>query len=308
MRILRLMKASAMALGGVLIFLAIPRAAHASDIAYISGGTTISAWNTGTNRVSLVTGSADGGRIDSLIFDTSGNIIYSIFSTSRIGKYNLSTQSNTILASGGNLNGVLDMALDPGGATFLVSNFGNGTIDRVNVTTGAKATLYNGGLTPDGLAYDNAGHLFAVLRMAEIAELDPVTGAVIKTISTPNQPDGMTFDAVTGKLYVASNGGGFYTIDPGLTSATFTSLSGSPVFDGVASNGSVLYIVERSGHGVLYDLNTGQITETSPFINEADDIAPVAGLGSPIPEPASIALLTIGLLVLVTAIRQRITE
>ena len=75
----------------------------------------------------------------------------------------------------------------------------NGSIDSVNLTTHVVTTLYNGGQRPDGLAYDNSGHLFAVLSLNEVAQLHPVTGAVLKTISTPNKPDGMTFDATTGR-------------------------------------------------------------------------------------------------------------
>jgi hypothetical protein len=300
----RSLKTSAL-LVGALTFLPFGPLAQASDIAYVSGGTSIDAWDTGSNTVSLVTSSAGGGSIDSLIFDSTGDIIYSIIGTNSIGKYNLDTHSNTILSSGGNFNGVADMALEPGHTTFLVSNAFDGSIDRVNVTTGAKTTLYNGGLRPDGLAYDNAGHLFAVLGLTEVAQLDPVTGAVLKTISTPNKPDGLTFDSATGKLYVSSDGGGFYTVDPSLTSAAFTSVSGSPVFDGIASNGNLLYFIVRGANGVQYDLNTGQITETSPFISGADDIAPVSGLGSAVPEPGSIVLLGIGLLALGGIIYQR---
>jgi hypothetical protein len=277
--------------------------AHA-DLAFISGGTSITAWDTATNTTSFVVGSADGGQIDSLLFDGSGNLLYSIIGTNAIGKFNLTTHSNVILSSGGNFTGVADMALDPGGATFLVSNAFDGSIDRVNDTTGAQTVLYNGGLRPDGLTYDNAGHLFAVLGLNEVAQLDPVTGAVLKTIATPNQPDGLTFDATTGKLYVSSDAGGFYTVDTGLTTATFTSLSGH-VFDGIASSGNLLYFIERNQGGVQYNLTSGLITVTSPFISLADDIAPVAGPGSPVPEPRGLVLLGMGLLGVVGLLRRR---
>lgn len=290
---------------GALAFAAVAPA-HADTVAYVSGGTSITAWDTTTNTTSFVTTSATGGSIDSLIFDTSGDLLYSIIGSASIGKYNLTTHSNTVLSSGGNLNGVADMALDPGGATFLVSNAFGGSIDRVNVTTGAKTTLYNG-LRPDGLAYDNSGHLFAVLDLSEVAELDPTTGAVLKTISTPTQPDGLTFDATTGKLYVSSDGGGFYTVNTNLTSAVFTSVSGLPVFDGIASAGETLYFVVRGTSGLQYDLTTGTTTKVSPFILGADDIAPVAGLGSNsgVPEPRGYALLGIGLLGFAVLVRRR---
>jgi DNA-binding beta-propeller fold protein YncE len=280
-----------------------------AEFAYVTGGNTIYQWNTTTNTVTPVVTSANQGGLDSLIFDTQGNIIYSIIGTNSIGIYNSNTHSNRILASGGNFNGVADMTLEPSGTSFLVSNAFDGSIDRVDIATGHVTTLYNGGLRPDGLAYDNSGHLFAVLNLSEVAQIDPVTGAVLKTISTPNQPDGMTFDATTGKLYVSSDGGGFYTLPTDLSSATFTSVSGSPVFDGMASDGNLLFFIVRGQRAVTYDLNTGTVTENSPGISGADDIAPVAGLGSPptAPEPGSMVMLGSGLAILAAgAIRRKV--
>src|SRR5438046_2803824 len=109
---------------GSLILLADTRTSHAA-LAYITGGTTISAWDTSTNTVSTVVPSADGGSIDSLVFDTNGNIIYSIIGTSKLGVYNTITHTNHILATTGPDAlgpGVADMALDPSGTSVLVSN------------------------------------------------------------------------------------------------------------------------------------------------------------------------------------------
>jgi hypothetical protein len=278
-----------------------------ADIAYVTGGNTIYTWDTSINAVTPFT-TTPLASLDSLIFDPQGNIIYNSFFGNQIGVYNPSTGVHSILVGPGRgLVGPADMALDPSGASFLVSNAGDGSIARVNLTTGAVTPVYTGGLRPDGLTYDNNGRLFAVLGLREVAQLDATTGAVLKTVSTPNQPDGLTFDATTGMLYVGSDGGGFYTVPTDLSTATFTSLPGI-VVDGVASNGIFLYLVQRGVGALQYNLSTNTVTARTTSIPGADDIAPLSGLGAPpvavIPEPGSIVLLGMGLAVLAGATRR----
>lgn len=264
------------------------RPAVADQLAYITGGADIWTWDTTTNSVSVLTNPGIGG-LDSIIFDAQGNIVVNSFSNSLVDRYNLTTGVNTPVT--GSFVGPADMALEPGGTSLLISNAADGSIARVNLTTSSEVGSLNVGLRPDGLAYDNAGHLFAVLGLNSVAQIDPLTGAIIKTIATPLAPDGLTFDATTGKLYVASDDGGFYVVPTDLSSATFVPVAGSPVFDGIASSGNDLYFAVRGTGGMLTD-TSGTILEISPGIPGADDIAPVAGLGSPtsVPEPPSLAL------------------
>ena len=282
-----------------------PRDAVAAPIAYITGGTDIWSWNTTTNTISILTNTGTG--LDSLMFDAQGNIVFDSFGGSTVGRFNVTTMLTTPVI--GSFAGPADMALEPGGTSALISNASGTTISRVNLTTSTASGSLSVGARPDGVTYDNAGHLFVVLGLNRVAQIDPTTGAVIKSISTPNQPDGLTFDATTGLLYVASDGGGFYVVPTDLSSATFTAVAGSPVFDGIASNGNNLYFVIRNTGGLLYDLVTHSVVETSPFIAGADDIAPLAGLGSQqpqgVPEPASIGILSTGLLLIATTARRR---
>lgn len=281
-----------------------PCDADADQLAFITGGTDIWSWDTTTNTVSVLTNT--GTSLDSLVFDPQGNIIYDSFAGNTVARYNVTTMVTTPVT--GSFVGPADMALEPpSGGTVLISNASDSSISRVNLATSAAIGLLPVGARPDGLAYDNAGRLFAVLGLNSVAQIDPTTGATLKSISTPNQPDGMTFDATTGMLYVASDGGGFYTIPTDLSSATFTPVTGSPVFDGIASAGNDLYFAVRNQDGLLYDLSTNSVIEISPSIPGADDIAPVAGLGSPppaVPEPASLSILGIGL-ALLGAVRSR---
>jgi hypothetical protein len=61
--------------------------------------------------------------------------------------------------------------------------------------------------------------------------------------------------------------------------------------DGLAAAGNLLYLIHRGVGGVQVDLATDTISLTSPGIGGADDIAPLAGPGSPVPEPATLLLL-----------------
>jgi DNA-binding beta-propeller fold protein YncE len=287
------------AMAGVLV----PRDAAADQIAYITGGPSIWAWDTTTNGVSLVTTPGIGG-LDSLIFDPQGNIVYDSFGSNLVGRYNVTTHVNSPVTGG--FVGPADMALEPGGGTLLISNASGTTISRVNLPTSSAIGSVSVGHRPDGLAYDNAGNLFAVLGLNSVAQINPSTGAILKSISTPNAPDGLTFDAATGKLYVSSDGGGFYTLPTDLSSASFTAIPGE-VFDGIASDGNSLLFVVRGTGGLLYDLGTNSIVETSPAIRDADDIAPVTGPGSrqSAPEPASIGIMGLGLAMLGVFRRRR---
>jgi hypothetical protein len=282
-------------------FVLTPRDANADQIVNITGGDNIWAWDTNTNTVSSVDNAGVG--LDSLMFDAQGNIVYDSYGSSVVGRFNVTTLANTSVT--GIFSGPADMALEPGGTSALISNANGTTISRVNLSTSAAIGSLSVGARPDGVTYDNAGHLFAVLGLNRVAQIDPITGAILNSISTPNQPDGLTFDATTGKLYVASDGGGFYTLPTDLSSATFTSVPGM-VFDGIASSGNDLFFVIRNTGGLLFDLTSMSTVETSPFIAGADDIAPVAGLGAPppVPEPITISLFGAGLAGLV-AVRRR---
>jgi len=196
-----------------------------------------------------------------------------------------------------------EITADASGTTFLVSISGNYGVYRINIATGAETLLFNAGLRPDGLAYDSAGDLFVVLNESEIAQVDPTTGAIVKTLALPTPPgaatpqaNGLTYDAFTGFLYVASDDGGVYQINTALTSQTYTQILTPPntittELDGIQSTGNTLYIINRGQDGIQYLLGaggsvaTGSITETSPTFGS---------LGSSTPEPGSFLLIAAG--------------
>lgn len=315
----------------VLLSVAATPVVRADTVAYISDTTLkdIRAWDVDTNSIAWVTGAADGERIDSLMLVDSNQIIYTtepIVGLGTIGSYICGgffaangtcsgPSTNTVLSSSPLLNEPSDLVMDPTGTSFLVANSANNTVDRVNLLTGATVLLHDFGTRIDGLAYDGAGHLFASLSQNSVSQIDPLTGAILKTISTPNIVDGLAYDAGTGRLYAGADGsvttgaGGFYTIDPSFADGSAAVLTqvivgGNPaVIDGIAAKNNLLYLIQRNIGGIQYDLNTGMVTETSPLVDGADDIA-AAVTNQGTPEPGTFVLIGGGMLV-IGAVRRK---
>src|SRR5712692_10588835 len=126
-------------------------------------GSQIVSANTATNVVTTVLNTPSGP--DSLLFDSSGRIIYSQLNTGTVRRFDPSTNSDVQLASG--LNLPVDLALEPGGNSVLVSQGGGGAITRINLTTLVVTTLGTYGGNPEGLAYDSTGRLFANLGVRD---------------------------------------------------------------------------------------------------------------------------------------------
>jgi streptogramin lyase len=241
---------------------------------------------------------------DSLIFDTSGNVIYSTVGTGQVVKYNPNTTNSTVLATG--LVDAADEVLEPGGNSMLISDYGAGTIDRINLNPVSVTTLSTGLGNPEGLAYDgskffaNIGYRSGGPTGKQVAQIDPVTGAILATSPGLNSLDGLTYDPYSGLLYAASLFGNLiYSIDPNNLSAvqiaTGTQIVPGP--DGITTDGAGnLFIASSSsvgnGHVYQFNLNTNTLTQDT-HVNGLDDLAPASGAGS-VPEPSTFALVGIG--------------
>ena len=278
-------------------------------------GSTLYATSIVTNqilKVDTVTGSVvpilnSAGGVDSLVFDSAGRIIYSQAASGGVRRFDPATGIDELLAGG--LLVPADLALEPGGNSVLVSQFGGGVISRIDLLTNALTTLGTYGGNPEGLAYDASGRLFANLGVRDIfadkylAELDPITGAILQQSPGITSLDGLTYDSYTGQLFASLLFGNLvcrYNPD---------SLAAGPTFchgvipgpDGLTSDGLGNLFIAATGAASIYRYNipTDTITQQT-FVLGLDDLAPASGSGSapsPVPEPGNFLLTATGLLI-----------
>lgn len=248
-----------------------------------------------------------GAALDSLFFDPNGRLIYSQLGAGKVLAYNPNTNTNVPLASG--LTAPIDMALEPSGTSFLVSDSTSHLV-RISLSGGVLGSL-NVGDRPDGIIYDSSGHLFTNISTgftandSSVRQIDPVTGAVLHTSGNLGVfLDGLTYDSFTGKLFASDyNNGRILEIDPNnLTSHSLLTPTGATLSDpdGITSDGvGHLFIASRANaHVIEYDIATNTATVIGT-INGLDDLAPVAGLGAaPTPEPSTLVAAGIGALTL----------
>lgn len=233
------------------------------------------------------------GKPDSLIVDSSGRILYTIQNTATVGGtvsiFDPVAGTNTIIVSG--LSQPRDLIFDTFSAdqpSILVSNFGKGEIDHVNLTTGLLTPIAKKLGTVDGIAYDASGQFFAVINHhSQVAQIDPVHGTILKTITIPKSInvgsyglDGLTYDSFTGQLWAAdvgvpSNGIGncLVEIPTDLSGYTAYQVGNLVTPDGLVSDGNGnLYIGVNLFDVAAYNIPSNTITETLR-VKSVDDVA-----------------------------------
>ena len=204
-------------------------------------------------RIDTVSGSVTpilttGASPDSIVFDSSGRIVYTLFGANQVRRFDPSNSTDVLLS--GSFSGPLDLVLEPGGATVLVSNNTTPRIDRLNLTTGVVTPFFAAG-GGAGLAYDASGRLFANLP-GRVAELNPVTGTVLQFTPGVLVFDGLTFDPVTGNLFATDGSGGHvFRLDRNNLAAgaqlVATLIASGGFADGIAANGAgQLFVAVRN--------------------------------------------------------------
>src|SRR5262249_17627020 len=160
-----------------------------------------------TNQLTTVLTSTANSEFDSLIFNSSGQIIYDDFNQNQIRLFDPATKQDKLLSSN-NVDGPLDLALEPGGKSVLISNNTAGYISRLALET-LKTTVVGPGYG-DGLTYDNNQRLFAFVPGAMVAQLNPSNLSIVNGNVSPSIPglDGLAFDSNNGMLYGSTDGNG----------------------------------------------------------------------------------------------------
>jgi hypothetical protein len=199
----------------------------------------------------VVTIANTGVKPDGIILGPYQEIIYALAGAGEVHSFNPYTLTDTTLAKG--LSSPVNIVLEPGCKSILVSDIGVDKIFRITLSNNALTTFYNGPDKMEGLVYDTNDQLFANDdQLNAIVQLDPNTGAIIN--QTPsNTPlttlDGLTYDVHTNALYATSNTGqAIYKVSTNLTTVSTISFPVAPVLEGIVSDGGGhLFVVGVNG-------------------------------------------------------------
>jgi hypothetical protein len=262
--------------------------------------------NLATRQTTLIDSSpSEDTPLSGLLFDPQGRIVYT--EPFSIRAYNPTTFADTLLASG--FAFLTAIALDPSGTSVLAADFAGGSIYRISLSTGTAMTLGSAGafLSPTGLAYDSQGNLYAIIGDNQIEQINPTTGAVIKTgplvgiCSSGCSLPSLTYDSFSNKLWAADDVNNcIHSFD--LATLTPSACVGGGIFSGpggIAADGAGNIFVASNAISVVvsyllsYNITTGAITQVSNALsNGINGLAPLSGLGAP---PGSASTCTFAL-------------
>jgi hypothetical protein len=258
---------------------------------------------------------------DSLIFSSPTTIVYTQ-TNGRLNQVNTDGSGNTTIASGFDFN--QDLALDPGGASVVMSDTDHHNVVRINLSTGTSTVLAHFASPVRGIVYDAAGRLFVNVDNFQgsggpdqIVQIDPLTGAVINSLNLPRPGDGLTYDPSTGSLWAASVlDASVMRIADDLSSVsrldcTDTDTTICFIYDGVEADGNGnIDLANVNGYIDQYNVASGIFSFLAPAPG-IDDLAPLVGEGAPspspsaTPEPNSAFLVATGMVAIFFFLRKR---
>lgn len=245
--------------------------------------------NTSTLTTLYTVGTGAEYHLDDLTLNSQGQLIYSVPQAGLVNLYDPTTKENSTLASG--LKWVRDLEIEPGGATMLIGIYTPGSIVRYNFATKTTTTLIKKLGTCDGITYDAYGNLYAVANHNTIIQINPVTGAIIATLTLEahdgvNGGDGLTYDSYTHALWATHDGTtGYGLLEIPVVSTGFKSLSPGFTFfpstlynapDGIKSDGKGNLYVGSIWTAFVYNIPTNTVTKNIVTMG-ADGVSLVPG-------------------------------
>jgi sugar lactone lactonase YvrE len=295
----RCMKISRLCLGVAISALLNPLGAFAQALFVndLVGGNIYSYTTNGTRS----TFAAGVGNPAALVFDSAGDLYESDITSGNITEYKTNGATSVI----GNVGEAFGMAFDAAGNLFVSSQTGG---DIVEFSTNGTSSVFAYGLGYlRGLALNSAGDLFVADDIGgNIYELTP--GGASSTFATGiGNPSGLAFNS-EGDLFVASENGAIYSYTPGGIRSTFASGLNAP-WD-LAFNSAGNLFESDNGNGYpgganIYEYTPSGVQSTfATGLYNPNGLA-FQGLLLPVPEPSTYALLGLGALALLVAVRRR---
>jgi sugar lactone lactonase YvrE len=227
------------------------------------------------------------GELDDLTLNAAGQLIYSIPSLGEVDLYDPVAKTNKVLVSG--LKWARDLEIEPGGQTMLIAIYSPGSIVRFNFASGTTTTLAKKLGTCDGITYDPYGNLYAVANHNTIVQINPTTGAIIKTLTLEphagvNGGDGLTYDSYTESLWATHDGTTGYKLlqipvaAAGLPNSfsSFDLPAGITSPDGIKSDGKGNLYVGAIHTAFVYNIATNTVTQNIT-VKGADGVSLVPG-------------------------------
>jgi len=226
-----------------------------------------------TNFTMFATGTQPTG----IVVGPDQEIIYALSATGQIHMFNPYNNTDTLMVSG--LTTPLDIVMDPGCKSFLISDPGANKIYRFTFAGNVLTTFYSGD-TIRGIVYDTGGNLFA--NDVTLNAVVQFTSMGVVTNQTPSSspltaPEGLTYDNKTRDLYATSSTGQvLYQITDSLLTVTTIPFAHGPELEGITSDGQGnLYVVGGNGtSNVLYEYTVS--TGTLKTFNSAGGLDRIA--------------------------------